>query len=148
MENKKIILTYIGEDDFGNEVYKDKSGKIFKNTEHKHDKMRLCTVYGGFYGEPDTPIEYIESYKDIIIEIKNNEDRNEKFKYRLLSRLQQDCDYYLGNGNRCKRHLWAEDEAEQIAKMKELYNWFDDDKKPEWLTYEDILNYEKNMINS
>ncbi len=32
--------------------------------------------------------------------------------------------------------------------MKELYNSFPDNEKPEWLTYEQILQYERLMINS
>lgn len=43
-----------------------------------------------------------------------------KFNYMLLSRLQSDCDYYLGNGNRCARQLWAGNEQAQIDKMREL----------------------------
>ena len=65
----------------------------------------------------------------------------EKYNYMLLSRLKQDCDYYLGYGNRNKRHLWAEDEQEQIEKMKELWSSFSDDKKPEWLTWDELLGY-------
>ena len=64
----------------------------------------------------------------------------------MLDRLRTDCEYYLGNGNRHKKYLWAEDEKEQIDKMKEIYNQFEDDKKPEWLTWDDILNYEAQMI--
>ena len=70
----------------------------------------------------------------------------DKFRYQLLSRLQMDCNYYLGNGNRNIKHLWAENEEEQIKVMKELWNSFSDDGKPEWLTWEDILNYENEMI--
>jgi hypothetical protein len=67
---------------------------------------------------------------------------DEKFRYQLLSRLQSDCNYYLGNGNRNGKHLWAENEKEQIEVMKELWKSFDDGEKPEWLTWNDILNYE------
>jgi hypothetical protein len=70
---------------------------------------------------------------------KPNDDRAQ-FNYQLLSRLQQDCDYYLGCGNRVKKHLWAGDEVEQIRKMKELYDGFNE--KPEWITLEDIARYE------
>lgn len=70
----------------------------------------------------------------------------EKFNYQLLDRLKSDCKYYLGYGNLNKKHLWAGNEKEQIEKMKKLYNSFSDDKKPEWLTYEQILQYEKLMI--
>lgn len=77
-------------------------------------------------------------YKDIL-------QSDEKFRYQLLGRLQSDCEYYLGYGNRSKNRLWAEDEVEQIKVMKALWNKFGDDEKPEWLTWNDILEYEIKM---
>ena len=56
------------------------------------------------------------------------------FNYMMLSRLQLDCKYYLGCGNRNKKHLWADTVEEHIAYMKELYNGFSEDEKPEWIT--------------
>lgn len=67
------------------------------------------------------------------------------FNYQLLARLVQDCDYYLGFGGRAKKHLWAGDEAEQIQKMKELYDGFQE--KPQWITLEDIARYEAEMVS-
>lgn len=67
------------------------------------------------------------------------------FDYQLLARLQQDCDYYLGHGNRSRKHLWAGGEAEQIAKMKELYSGLKE--KPEWISLDDIDTYEARMLN-
>jgi hypothetical protein len=71
---------------------------------------------------------------------------DEKFRYQMLSRLKMDCDYYLGNGNRSRKALWAEDEQEQIELMKALWESFSEDDKPEWLTWDDILKYEKEMM--
>lgn len=68
------------------------------------------------------------------------------FKFMLLDRMKQDCNFYLGNGNRLKKYLRAGDEAEQIANMKSLWNSFPEDEKPEWLTMEQIEAYEKEMI--
>ena len=68
------------------------------------------------------------------------------FEYRLLGRLKQDCDYYLGAGARNKKHLWALDEALQIKKMKELYEGLP--VKPEWLTLEAIKEYEKKIMQA
>jgi hypothetical protein len=73
-------------------------------------------------------------------------DNDALFNYQLLGRLQQDCEYYLGHGNRAKKHLWADDEAEQIAKMKEIYEGLPE--KPEWITLEKIAEYEAAMIVS
>lgn len=82
-----------------------------------------------------------------VINAQNHEmvDYYEKYNYQLLSRLQQDCEYYLGNGNHHPKHLWAGNEIEQIEKMKELYNAIPNEKKPEWISMEDIENYEKQM---
>lgn len=66
-----------------------------------------------------------------------------KGDYMLLSRLQSDCEYFLNHGGRSEKHLWAGNVKEQIAKMKELWNGLD--KKPEWLSMEDIEKYEKEM---
>ncbi len=67
------------------------------------------------------------------------------FDYQLLSRLKQDCEYYLGFGSRNKKHLWAQDEAAQIQKMKELYAGLPE--KPEWITLADIEKYEAAMVS-
>lgn len=70
---------------------------------------------------------------------------DEEHRFRLLDRMRQDCEYYLGNGNRCPKHLWAKKETDQIMHMKELWASFHEDKKPQWLSWEDILRYEKAM---
>ena len=75
-----------------------------------------------------------------------SEDKK-KFHYMLLSRLQCDCNYFLGNGNRHVNHLWADTVEEHIAKMKELWLSFAENDKPEWLSWQDILHYEKEMLN-
>ncbi len=66
------------------------------------------------------------------------------FNYQLLSRLQQDCEYYLGFGARNKKYLWALDEAEQIKKMRDLYAVLPE--KPAWITLADIDKYEAAMV--
>lgn len=68
---------------------------------------------------------------------------NYTFEYQLLDRLKTDCDYFLGNGSRHEKHLWAGSVNEQIAKMRELYDLLP--VKPEWLTEEDIDWYESLM---
>ena len=67
-----------------------------------------------------------------------------RFRYMMLDRLRQDCDYYLriGGSANC---LWADSEEEQIENMKALWISFPAKDKPEWLTWEDILLYEKLM---
>ena len=66
-------------------------------------------------------------------------------QYRLLGRLQSDCEYFLGAGQRSEKHLWAENVKAQISKMRELYNALPE--KPEWLTAQDIDRYERQMAS-
>jgi len=73
-----------------------------------------------------------------------------EFRYMLLDRMRSDCDYYLNYETQCHpiyNHLWAHhDPAAQIAYMKYLWNSFPDDGKPEWLTMDQINDYERRMI--
>ena len=73
------------------------------------------------------------------------QDKEASFRYMLLSRMQSDCAYYLGNGRIYGPHLWASNEKDQIEYMKILWNSFPEDQKPEWLSYEDILAYERRL---
>ena len=73
------------------------------------------------------------------------QEKDESFRYMLLSRMQSDCAYYLGNGRLYGPHLWAGNEMDQIEYMKILWNSFPEDQKPEWLSYEDILAYERRL---
>jgi hypothetical protein len=75
---------------------------------------------------------------------KTAEDVN-KFTYMMLDRLKQDCEYYLGYGERYDGALWAGSVDGQIAKMHELWDELPDDGKPEWLTLNDIDDYERRM---
>lgn len=68
-----------------------------------------------------------------------------RFNYMMLARMRSDCDYYLGYGNRSVSRLCGGSIEEHITEMKNLYNSFPEGQKPEWLTYEEILDYEKQM---
>ena len=69
-----------------------------------------------------------------------------KFRYQLLSRMQQDCEYYLGFGSRNKKHLWAGNEKEHIEIMLVIYKSFPLLKKPKWCKKKQILKYKKAML--
>ena len=81
------------------------------------------------------------TFKDIL-------NTEASFRYQLLDRMRSDCDYFLGYGQRNTKYLWADDEVEQIAAIKAIYNSFPEDQKPEWLTLEQITEYESKMVNS
>ena len=68
-----------------------------------------------------------------------------KFRYMLLGRLQADCEYYLGFGNKSSRRLWAGSEKAQIEYMTKIHDSFRENEKPEWLTMEQIKEYSNAM---
>ena len=82
------------------------------------------------------------------VEMKREElaTMNKVFREQLLGRLESDCKYYLGLGNRNADNLWAKEEQDQIQVMKMLYESFADDEKPDWITMADIERYEEEML--
>jgi hypothetical protein len=67
------------------------------------------------------------------------------FTYQMLSRLQSDCDYFLGAGNGHEPHLHQGSVSAQIAEMKRLWNTLPENAKPDWLSMKSILDYEDKM---
>ena len=78
-------------------------------------------------------------------EIVDNEEDSKSYNYMMLDRLKTDCDYFLGNGNGCLKHLYYKDVDRHIEEMKKIYNSFSKEEKPEWLSIEDIDNYKEKM---
>ena len=142
---EKTKLTYKYTDN-GQYYYEDEKGRLYVDMSDVKDKTDLYRCVGD-YDEPSHSVN-AEDF-ELINNPKNDEnyERNKKYEYTymLLSRLVMDCKYYLGNGNRFDGHLWAGSVDKQIAKMKELWNTLPEDMKPEWLSMEDIENYEKEM---
>ncbi|MBO5319038.1 MAG: hypothetical protein J6B01_04420 [Ruminococcus sp.] len=68
-----------------------------------------------------------------------------KFRYQLLDRMRQDCEYYIRNDFKTGNCLWAGDQIRQIEVMKIIWSSFPDNDKPEWLTWEEILEFERKM---
>ena len=67
-----------------------------------------------------------------------------KYKYMLLDRLRQDCEYYLriGGSANC---LQTDTKKDQIQTMIDIWNYFPDKDKPEWLTMEQIKDFAQKM---
>ena len=85
------------------------------------------------YFLPDTPQEQTQP----------TDTRVYSDDYRLLDRLRTDCEYFLGEGQRNEKHLWAGNVSAQIHKMRELYEALPE--KPDWLTREQIEDYADRM---
>ena len=68
-----------------------------------------------------------------------------KFRYMMLSRMKQDCDYYLRMGTKNPDHLWAGNEEVHIRNMVFLWRTFTKDEKPEWLTWYELMKYAEKL---
>ena len=69
-----------------------------------------------------------------------------QFNYMMLARLKSDCEYFLNWGARKVKNIYYDSVEEHISEMKKLWNLFS--AKPEWLSYEDIENYESQMLKT
>lgn len=109
-----------------------------------------CNVYGPnsskrgapFKGSAEATLSAFLGGAKVVLAMEPSPE-HAAFEYQLLARLKQDCAYYMGHGNRAKKHLWAGEEAAQTAKMRELYAGLAE--KPQWISLEDIARYESAM---
>lgn len=148
------VLNSIGKDKFM--VKETKAGSNLSLADLKDEWMTL-KKYGWKWYTKTIPGEFLNYYvfekiadKATVQEsIKEDFDINQlslKDRYSLLDRMRSDCEYYLGYGNKNPKHLWSGDPKKQIEDMKILYNSLEE--KPEWLTMEDINNYDMQMNES
>lgn len=71
-----------------------------------------------------------------------------KFRYQMLDRLKSDCLYFLGYGDRNPKWLWGITVEKHIVAMKAIWHSFSSGEKPEWISWRDILDFEKQMKDS
>ena len=64
-----------------------------------------------------------------------------RFRYMMLDRMRQDCEYSLNRCDGSENVLWAKNAQDQIVNMKALWKTFPEKDTPEWLTWEDILEF-------
>ncbi|MFL1672490.1 LPD11 domain-containing protein [Paenibacillus dendritiformis] len=135
-------MEFIGTDNWNRPVYKCIENEVlWKDITLGSENPELCSCGNDFDGEPDSPIK-----KELIVVFKSKYKENPYvFNYMMLDRLRSDCDTHLAVWNKYRRQLKEDEIKSTIEEMKKLYNSLPHDAKPEWLTWDDILNYEKLM---
>ncbi len=144
-----LELTRVGEHHMDGCLYKDKSGRYYVDCHSEIENGKVGTVYrlspsNEPDGEPDVPF-------DRMIVITNppseREMREKSFKhcYMMLSRMQLDCNYYNSASSYNRAH--CQTAKKMIESMKEYWNKIPDDLKPEWISWEEILEYEKKFTS-
>lgn len=146
MAHKK--LTRIGENYWGHIVYKDEEGKFYLDINNGNGEPNICDCHPSNDpdGEPGWPIEdytIVNPFTE-----KEKRERKFRFEYMMLSRLKDDCDGFLSDDD-CRYHnprgIWGTNVESHIRRMKEIWSKIPEDIKPEWLTFEQILDYESRM---
>ena len=135
------------DDIIGKEVVIDDHRFIIENVKKISGDVTMRDItFEDTVGIPINRIENIDFVRSLLAEQSIDKTQPFEDEYRLLSRLKSDCEYFLGTGARAEKHLWAGSVDEQIDKMRELYDLLPE--KPEWLSKQDIDNYERQMIKS
>jgi len=111
---------------------------VYKNTYEKGkliSSIKLHDPYGdAFYLVGDERTYYEPLPKEMT------------YAYNMLSRLKSDCDYVINNNIHMPHNFfWAGNAEDQIKEMRKRWNAFADDEKPEWLTMEQIDEYERKL---
>ena len=135
------------DDIIGKEVVIDDRRFIIENVKKISGDVTMRDItFEDTVGIPINRIENIDFVRSLLAEQSIDKTQPFEDEYRLLSRLKSDCEYFLGTGARAEKHLWGGSVDEQIDKMRELYDLLPE--KPEWLSKQDIDNYERQMIES
>ncbi|MBQ9655943.1 MAG: hypothetical protein IJV38_07970 [Prevotella sp.] len=141
---KTLELTRVGEHMSGN-LYQDKEGKYYVDDFQSPVPDSPSVVYRLSPplepdGEPDFPITC-----NIVITnpFTEKEKRMRWFRqdYMMLSRMQADCKYYNSAEHFNRAHCSTIKQT--IESMKEIWKKFPEDLKPEWISWEEIIEYEK-----
>lgn len=82
---------------------------------------------------------------DFLYSMLNRAKKCDSLAYQFLCRLKADCNYFLGYGNRKNNVLWFGNAKNHITFMFYLWACFPSDNKPEWLTFGDLMYYEKEI---
>ncbi len=88
-----------------------------------------------------------EDYQKLQERLEDIRKMAPKMRYQLLSRMVQDCKYYL-NTTQHPKHLWAGSEWLHILVMRALWDSFDEKDKPEWCSLAEIRYYQVGMGQS
>lgn len=154
---KLLELTRIGEHYMEGGLYQDEKGRYYVDGHHEPEDDGVSSVYIlSPSDDPDGEPNYMVTCHIRILNPLTEKERREKnfrLEYMVLSRLNNDISAYFGKyGNEKKdkwdcryrnaSYLFGGNVKEHVAKMKQLWNKFPEDLKPEWCTWEQIISYE------
>lgn len=142
---RTLTLTMVAKNAMSGNLYKDNKGRYYSDLFMEPENGKEGTVYRlspskEIDGEPDCPITAIITLTNPPSE-KEKRERKFRHDYMMLDRMRTDFEYYNSASSYNNAH-WTPI-ADAIADMKERWQKLPDDLKPIWLTWDQILNYEK-----
>lgn len=139
-------LKYVGFGGYGEyPCYEDENKKVYFDINNGKGGLNIYSgaykdEFGDICGEPCSKVN-----EDI--ECDEPFTRHEReIDYMMLDRLRTDCNYFLGNGNGYDGHLYYKDVNKHCDEMLKLYNSFNDEDKPQWISDKQIEQYRKDML--
>ena len=112
--------------------YEDENGKLYFDENNGIGGLNLYTgayrdEFGDILGESDKKVtEDVRCAEPFARHTREND-------YRMLGRLKQDCEYFLGYGAGNEDALYYKNVAAHCDAMEKLWNSFSEADKPEWL---------------
>ena len=151
-------LKRIGENAWGYMAYQDMdTGKFYLDLNYGISEtldLHTCSPSDDMDGEPDSPLKRPYEIVNPITE-REKREKQYKFQYMMLSRLQSDCVGFFGRDDDesshmdCRYHnehfIWGKDIRKLVSEMKRLWDEIPEDLKPEWLTREEVEGFCKRV---
>lgn len=140
IEQKTRTMKFVDVDHWDRPIYRCvETNILYKDLNMGEHEPALYSCQNQWDGEPDSPIK-----NDIeLIFINQCRISPQRFEYMMLDQMRSGCDYFLGWGNGSLTHILENSIHSHIEEMKRIHNLLL--VKPEWLTYEQIEEYEINM---
>jgi hypothetical protein len=142
---KTLRLKKVGKHYMEGNLYQDEKGNYYVDAHNKVKDDGISAVYilcpsDDPDGEPE---KLIECHITITNPLTSREKEEEKYKfqYMLLDRMRMDCEYYQTAENLCNGQGTTIEKF--FGHMKKTWCEIPEDLKPEWLTMEQINEYEE-----
>ena len=154
----KMKLKRIGENAWGYMAYQDmETGKFYLDLNYGFSDvldLHTCSPSDDVDGEPGFSVKREYEIVNPVTECEKRE-KQYKFQYMMLSRLQSDCVGFFGRDEDGSSHMdcryqnehfiWGKDIRKLVSEMKRLWDEIPEDLKPEWLTREEIEGFCKRV---
>lgn len=132
IKKQPLILEFIGINSWRCPIYRDQHGHFWTDMNRGGGDPDIYSLSGDYMdAAPETPINVEYILDEELID--------------ALSAIKTTCDFFLGEGD--KNIAIFEEPQDLINTMKEIWDTLPKTARPEWLTWEQIQEYEKQILH-